>query len=222
MKNIFNKIGSRSSRDKNNLIKAPVPVQKELKKDNLHIMDSTSDKSIAGEIIWRVIAYGTAIVFLALLQVTVFAKFMPFGATPDFMLTAVITVSMCENERSGTVAGLFAGFIIECIGSIGLTLLPILYMMVGCVCGLATYWYLTDSYAVTAVYVLIGAVVKGMINLVYITAFYGDFSIPVAFVSIIIPEYASTLLLAFIPVAVIRFTARILHGKRKIKNIIDK
>ena len=72
---------------------------------------------IDGFIVGKGIVCALLILLCALLQTTLFARFRPFGAIPDLMLSAVIAISLLEGEKWGAVTGLFApGHEIKVIG----------------------------------------------------------------------------------------------------------
>ena len=83
---------------------------------------------IDGEKILKAVVAASLLIFFALLQTTIFARFRPFGAVPDLMLPLVIAVAMTEREKFGAIFGLFAAFVIEALGGATMFVLPLLYM----------------------------------------------------------------------------------------------
>lgn len=154
------------------------------------------------------------IFFFALLQTTVFARFRPFGAIPDLMLPLVVALAMTEGEKWGAVCGLAAAFVIESLGSTGVTLLPILYAAVGYFCPIVTRLHLTDSIPVRILYTAVTGVGRAIFTLIYL-GFYAD---PFRFFpllgSVVIPEYAATFLLAILPHLAVRLCLHPFHKSR--------
>ena len=68
------------------------------------------------DVLWRVLISAGLLIFFALLQTTIFARFRPFGAVPDLMLPLVIAIGMTEREKWGAVFGVAAAFVIESLG----------------------------------------------------------------------------------------------------------
>ena len=68
------------------------------------------------DILWRALVSAGLLLFFALLQTTIFARFRPFGAVPDLMLPLVIAVGMTEREKWGAVYGVIAAFVTICFG----------------------------------------------------------------------------------------------------------
>ncbi len=143
------------------------------------------------------IAAGLILLF-SLLQTTVFARFRPFGATPDLMLSLVVALSLTEGEKWGAVCGLSAAFVIEAIGSSGVTLLPILYAAVGYFCPIITREHLTDSFPVRVLLTAVTGVARAVFTLIYLGIHADPFRFFPLCASIVLPEYASTLVMALL------------------------
>ena len=113
---------------------------------------------IDADILARLIVCVLLLVFFALLQTTVFARFRPFGAIPDLMLPLCIAVGMTEREKWGAVFGIAAAFVIESLGGATVSVLAPLYMLAGYLAGILTVEYFRDSPATRAVYTLVGCI----------------------------------------------------------------
>ena len=138
-------------------------------------------------------------IFFALVQTTLFTRFRPFGAVPDLILPLVIAIAMTERERWGAVCGLIGAFVIESLGGSQLTLLPLLYMPAGYVCGLLTVYYFRDSAAVRALYTAASSLLRALFTLVTVVMTVADLSLPDAFTRAVLPELAANLLFAVLP-----------------------
>ncbi len=154
---------------------------------------------IEKEPILRCLLMLTQIVFFALLQTTLFTRFRPFGAVPDLMLPLVIGIGMTVGERYGAVAGLLAAFTIESLGGAPLTILPLLYMPAGYVCGILTDQYFRDSVPVRAMFTAIAAVLRALWTILILFMTAGNVSLPNALTHAALPEIAATLLFAALP-----------------------
>jgi len=139
------------------------------------------------------------VVLFSLLQTTLFTRFRPFGAVPDLILPLVIAISMTERERWGAVCGLIGAFVIESLGGSKLTLLPLLYMPCGYVCGLLTVYYFRDSAAVRALYTGVSSLARALFTLLTVLMTVADVTLPGAFTSAVLPELAANLLFAVLP-----------------------
>ena len=157
------------------------------------------------------------VIFFSLVQTTLFTRFRPFGAVPDLILPLVIAISMTERERWGAVCGLLGAFVIESLGGSQLTLLPLLYMPAGYVCGLLTIYYFRDSAAVRALYTGVSSVARALFTFVTVVMTVADLPLAVVFTKSVLPEFAANLLFAALPHAVTYFALRPFNKSRDAK-----
>lgn len=83
----------------------------------------------------RVLAVGGVLFLLAVIQTTVFGRWKLFGAVPDLMLCCVVLLGFLRGREEGAISGIAAGFFIAALGSVGVTVAPVFYMLCGYVCG---------------------------------------------------------------------------------------
>ncbi|MBE6562780.1 MAG: hypothetical protein E7660_03490 [Ruminococcaceae bacterium] len=165
-------------------------------------------------IIKSLIIAGMVLLF-AILQTTVFARFTPFGATPDLMLALVIAVGTTEGERWGGATGLAAAFLIESLGGTGITLLPLLYVPVGYTVGVLCTEYLRDSVIIRTIYTFSAGILRAVITAIYANIAFDKVDAGLLFSSILIPEYFSTALMAFLPHVTEWFALKAFHRSRE-------
>ena len=170
-----------------------------------------------GEQIAKGVVCALLIVFFSLVQTTLFTRFRPFGAVPDLILPLVIAIAMTERERWGAVCGLAGAFVIESLGGSPLTLLPLLYMPAGYVCGLLTIHYFRDSAAVRALYTAVSSIARALFTLITVVMTVADLSLIDAFTAAILPELAANLLFAALPHAAAWLALRPFNKSRDAK-----
>lgn len=168
-----------------------------------------------GEAILKGIVCAVLLVFFSLVQTTMFAKFRPFGAVPDFMLSLVIAVSMTELERWGAVFGLTAAVVIESLGGAPLTLLPIYYTAAGYLGGILTQLYFRDSAAVRALFTLAAFLGREVFTALCLVSTVGGITLPALFTKALLPEYAAGVLFAFFPHVLAKLCLRPFHLSRE-------
>ncbi len=155
-----------------------------------------------GEQIAKGVVCALLIVFFSLVQTTLFTRFRPFGAVPDLILPLVIAVSMTEREKWGAVCGIIGAFVIESLGGSPLTLLPLLYMPTGYVCGLLTIHYFRDSAAVRLLYTAVSSLARAVFTLITVVMTVAELSLIDALTGAVLPEFAANLIFAALPHAV--------------------
>ncbi len=152
-----------------------------------------------GEAIAKGAVCALLIVVFSLIQTTLFTRFRPFGAVPDLILPLVIAIAMTERERWGAVVGLIAAFVIESLGGSRLTLLPLLYMPAGYVCGLLTIYYFRDSAAVRALYTGVSSAARAIFTFITLMMAVEEIPLAAAVLGVVLPEFAANLVFAAIP-----------------------
>ena len=169
--------------------------------------------SIEIEPIIRALVCLVLVSFFALLQTTLFARFKPFGAVPDLMLALVVAVAMHTREKWGAVTGLLAAFVIESLGGSTVTILSLLYMPVGYLCGLLTVYYFRDGFAVRAMYTGATMLARCLFTLIILFTSSPNVSFPAAIVHVTIPEFFAGVLFAFLPHLTVHYVFRLTEGK---------
>jgi len=171
--------------------------------------------SIEVEPIIRALVCLVLISFFALLQTTLFTRFQPFGAVPDLMLSLVVAISMIAREKWGAVSGILAAFVIESLGGVSVTILSLLYMPVGYVCGLLTVYYFRDGFAVRALYTGVTALARVLFSLLVLVLSKPSVSLPDAALYVMIPEFFATVAFSFLPHLAVKYAFRLTEGKAK-------
>ena len=170
-----------------------------------------------GEAIAKGAVCALLIIFFSLVQTTLFTRFRPFGAVPDLILPLIIAISMTEREKWGAVCGLVGAFVIESLGGSPLTLLPLLYMPAGYVCGLLTVHNFRDSAAVRALYTAVSSAGRAVFTLIAVILTVGDLPLTDALTRTVLPEFAANLLFAALPHAAAWLALRPFNKSRDAK-----
>lgn len=132
------------------------------------------------------------------LQTTLFARMRIFGAIPDLCFLTLILISYFCGREVGAITGIAAGFAVEALGSVGISLLPVLYLFCGYVCGhftRAVYPKRIFSYLTVAA---VAIPVRMAITFVYVCINYSTIHIPELLLHILLPEAAVNILFALI------------------------
>ena len=144
----------------------------------------------------RMIAYTVCISLLVLIlsvaQVTVCARLSIFGATPDLMICTVLCVAFFAGRYAGAITGIGAGFFIEAMGSVGISLLPLFYFLLGYVAGHYARTVYPKRYTVYWFYLLIAVLYRALITVIYVSLNYETFRLLEVVTKILLPEAADT------------------------------
>lgn len=138
--------------------------------------------------------------FFSVLIICILSSFLPalgyMGARPDMLLCAVIALSYFESEKTAAVFGMLSGFVLEAAGGVGISILPLFYMLSGCICALMFLRLLGKNFGIYMLYVSLFSLVRAAITLIYIQLGTEDLSLDLAFSNILFPEFALTLVTA--------------------------
>lgn len=167
--------------------------------------------------ILRALVSAGLLIFFALLQTTIFARFRPFGAVPDLMLPLVIAVGMTEREKWGAVFGIAAAFVIESLGGAEISLLSLLYMPAGYLAGVLTIEMFRDSPAVRLLYTAVGCAAHMIFTLLAIGWTMEGFSFGVAMTRSVLPEFLASMVFAPLPHLLAKASLRVFHRPREEK-----
>ena len=132
------------------------------------------------------VTVGIMILVFSSLQVSLFGKMRPFGAVPDVMLCLVLGIAFFKGEYAGAITGISAGFVIEAIGSRGISLLPVIYMIYGYVVG--HYARHTRRYVSYLFYLMIGLLLRAATTVAYTCLNYRIIHLPDIFLYSVLPE----------------------------------
>lgn len=164
---------------------------------------------------YKSILYGVALFVLGVLQVTFFAKTNIVSATPDLLLGAILTISMFEDQRVCAISGIVSGFIYCALGT---SSLPI-YILFSFLCGyffhsISNHLFGKNFFSFLALALLIyGA--KALFNMIEISFLAQTFNLANAIVSVIIPEFISSMAFCSISYFVFSGLIKIFSKKHK-------
>lgn len=77
----------------------------------------------------RVTVSSCAVFVAAMLQVCVFPYFRIFGCVPDALGALLICIALFEDERVTCILAVCGGFLLQCIGTSGVSYYPLFYLL---------------------------------------------------------------------------------------------
>lgn len=166
--------------------------------------------SLAG----KVLLFSLLIFLSACLQSSFFSAVTFIGAVPDLVLIAVIGIAVYDGERSGAIAGILGGVVVEAFGAGGyIMMLPLFYMLCGFFFGIAARVLFNKNFISWTLYCLIGAALRALLSLVHAILVENDVNVLLIFTEIVIPEYFLTVLLSPLMYLPVRAVIRPFHKK---------
>ena len=166
----------------------------------------------------RMIAYtltfGCLLVILASMQVAFFGRIQPFGAVPDLMICTVLCISYHSGKYAGAITGIAAGFLIEAIGSQGISLLPVIYMIGGYVAGHYARGVRQRRFVMYLFYLACALFVRAGTTVVYASLHYQYVHLPKILFYSVLPECITTAIAGVVLYFPILLVCRIPERKR--------
>jgi len=118
------------------------------------------------------------------------------------------------RERSGAVAGIGGGVLLEALGGgAHILLMPLFYMLCGYIFGIVSRVFLNRNFISWLLYILIGTAMRGALSLFHLMLTEVDVNIYLMFTEVIIPEYFITLICAVPMYFPVRAASRPFHKK---------
>lgn len=162
----------------------------------------------------KVLLFSLLVFLSACLQSSLFPALVFVPAVPDLVLIAVIGIAVYDGERSGAVAGVFGGVVLEAFGAGGdIMMLPLFYMLCGFFFGIAAHLLFNKNFISWLLYCLIGTALRAVLSLVHAILVENDVNILLIFTEIVIPEYFITVLLSPLMYLPVRAAVRPFHKK---------
>ena len=167
----------------------------------------------------RLFVFSPVIFLLAIAQCSFFAQLYFLPATPDLMLGFIIAVAMLDSQRSAAVCGIGAGFVIDAIGSSGISFSPLFYMLCGVFCALLAKKML-PSFLSWIVQLSVFTVVKALFTLMNV--YISNSSAPFLriLLRVLIPEMICTFVICLPIFFIVKLCMVPIDAKRRLR--LDK
>lgn len=179
------------------------------------------EKLDSGVTVSEIVKYALyAVLGLALLifETSFFSRIRAFDSTPDVMIIATLSIGFYENEKAGAIFGASFGFLSGIIGGMGISILPLVYMLVGYFCGVVTADYYRRSIPLFIILDLSVCAVRMLATLISVAFTWTTVDITVVFPQVLLPEFFSTLITSPVPALLFLPVCRIFGDRDAEKN----
>jgi len=164
----------------------------------------------------RLLVYSPAIFLLAVIQCSFFAQLRFLPAVPDLILGLIVGISMLDSQRAGAVCGIGAGFVIDALGSSGLSLSPLFYLFIGALCGAFSKKMLPGflSWLVNLFVFSLAKSVLTVLNVLYIA---NDIPFSEMLTKLLLPEFVTTFIICVPVFFVVKLCMIPIDAKRRLR-----
>ena len=162
----------------------------------------------------RVALYGVLLLLLAAAQCSFFARLRHLPATPDLILGLVVAVTLLDSRKSGIGVAIAGGFLIDALGSVGVSLSPILYVTVAVLVGFPAQKMLPSFFS-WLILMLPSVLCGGVYGCARLWMRLGAFSLSEALTGVLLPGVVSTLILCMPLYGLLRLCMPLLRDPRE-------
>jgi len=161
------------------------------------------------------VAFVLLVTVVAVLQVTVFSKYRILGAVPDLMLCTVVCVAFFTGRFAGAITGIGAGFLIEAMGAVGISILPVAYLLCGYLVGHYARAVIPRRFLSYLIYLSVALILRAALTLTYVCLTYAKIDLPAILLQIILPELLTTAIFGCALYAPIRLICMLPEKKKR-------
>ena len=164
----------------------------------------------------RIFIYGLILLALALTQTTVLHRFPILGTIPDLCLLFVLGTAMFDGAENGGAVGIAAGFLENALGGVGISLLPLLFFVIGYGTGLLAGKALARTFPSYMIFALVFCFLRPAITLadIGLNAHASGFGLNEITEGTLVPEFFANLVAAPPMYLLIRKTNRLIQKKK--------
>ncbi len=141
-----------------------------------------------------VVVISLLLLLLSVIQLSFFGRFRIFGAIPDLVIAAVLCIGFFTGPYTGAVSGIGAGFLIDALGTSGISVMPLCYLPVGYLIGYFARKDMQRGFLQYLIYLAITLAYRAVITMLYAWIVVGSQSFASLLVGAVLPELFGTAL----------------------------
>lgn len=151
---------------------------------------------VRSSVIFKTVKY-SVIFFLIILIETVTLPFIFVGAVlPDLVLGAVIACALGEDEKVAGVCGIAAGFVLDALGTFGVSLSPLFYGLAGYLAGVMIRFFMRRNLPSFMIYMLFAAAARSVFTVISAILNLYTVDVNILIAKTVIPEFFLTVLVS--------------------------
>lgn len=159
---------------------------------------------------------GCVLLLVAVLQVSVLARFRPLGAVPDLMLCTVLCCAFFGGRYMGGIVGIAGGFLIGAMGSVSwLCLLPLCFFFLGYLTGYYARVLSQSGYLSYLIYLGSALVLRVILTTVDTYVHYSNVAPGQLILQTLLPEAIGTAALGCVLYFPMLLFFRVLEGRKR-------
>lgn len=175
------------------------------------------DSRISKKLIYFLAVSLAALFLISLVQTSFLPSLGIFGAVPDLVLIFVCGIAFYLGPVDGALFGLVGGILLDGLGDVGLSFLPLFYTALGILCGFLAAGMFANKFIHWMVYSAIFCTAKAFYSIFRIVLDSGEVRFGGAFGASVLPELFGTLLLAVALNVPVKWVSGLLRGRMSLK-----
>ena len=164
----------------------------------------------------RVIIYGVLFFILCIAQTSFFSQLSFLSVVPSLALGGVAAVSLLDDQRCAVVCGIAAGFLLDAIGGCGISISPLVFMLVAVICSEIAKKML-PHFLSWLIVMLVAALLGAMITALNFIISFGAISFSELLLSLLLPELLATYFISLPVFFFVKLCVRLADTKTKFK-----
>ncbi len=170
-------------------------------------------EGISPELIKRILLYGILLLLLSAAESSFFGRLRYLPAVPDLILGATVAVTLLDSQKAGAVFGVLGGFLSDALGSVGISLSPMLYLLVAVTVGsLASK--MMSSLPSFCLLMLPALLCRGVFSLGQATLLWGYFPVADVLRHIVLPELIWTTIFCLPAYGLVKLCTLVFRSRR--------
>ena len=176
---------------------------------------------------WRLPIKWLLYVFFALagclLQTTLLTGLRAWiGVVPGLSLAVLVSVALYEGLEAASIFGLCIGFLIDCAGASGISLTPLVYVLVVLLCSFLSDLFINKNFSVWILMSITAYAAEALVNLLSIIVVWRNFHFLSALADVVLPNFLISVFLSVVVYLPSRAAARLTASRKKTGLIVRK
>lgn len=167
-------------------------------------------------ILRRILIYTPLFFILGVAQCSFFTELSFISAVPNIVMGAIAAIALLDSQHTSIICALASGFMIDALGSSGISLAPISFLVIALVASEISKKILPTFISYLAVLVP-SAIINTLFTVIKIFFATKELRVLSILKTILLPEFILTLIFSLPLFFIIRFLALIVDKKSKFK-----
>jgi rod shape-determining protein MreD len=169
----------------------------------------------------RIIAHIILIIVCFVLQATLFYRLSFAGIVPNLTIIAVASLGFMRGERTGLLAGFFAGLLVDIFFGDVIGLYAMIYMYIGFLNGKLSGVFYAENIKLPLLMIMVSDLIYGLFTYMLLFMMRSRLHFDYYFTNVIFPEIIYTILAALLLYPVILLIHNILEGRKPKRKSAD-